>query len=196
VTEPKPGLHPAQNRALRECYATTRQLAEHWRALSGRLGPGPPARALNTGADVARQLLAELEDRTAAYGLSGRPAAQGVGAGLAGVRSAVADRTLERNQAARLAVLDGQHVATLLAYLATLARANRDAALAEWCDAWERRLSVEVDAVRRAAIATGEDPESAIAPADTSALGRAGVGTATALGAFGEWFDRRASRGA
>jgi hypothetical protein len=195
VTEPTPGLHPAQNRALRECYAFTRQLAEHWRALGGRLGPGPPAEALDTGADVARKLLVELEDRTAAYGLSGRPAAHGVGASLAGVRSAVADRALERNQAARLAVLDGQHVATLLAYLATLARANHDAALAEWCDAWERRLSVEVDAVRRAAIATGEDPERAIAPADTSPLGRAGVATATAVGAFGEWFDRRAGSG-
>jgi hypothetical protein len=197
VTEPPtPGLLPAQGRALRECSAATRQLAEHWRALSGRLGPGPPAQALNTGADVARQLLAELEERTASYGLSVRPAAQGLGASLAGARSAVADRALERNQAARLAVLDGQHVATLLAYLATLARANHDAALAGWCDAWERRLSVEVDAVRRAAIATGEDPERAIAPADTSPLGRAGVATATAFGTIGEWFDRRAGGGA
>jgi hypothetical protein len=193
---PTPGLLPAQGRALRECSAATRQLAEHWRALSGRLGPGPPAVALDTGADVARQLLAELEERTASYGLFGRLAAQGLGASLAGARSAVADRTLERNQAARLAVLDGQHVATLLAYLATLARANHDAALAGWCDAWERRLSVEVDAVRRAAITTGEDPERAIAPADTSRLGRAGVTTATALGTIGEWFDRRAGGGA
>jgi hypothetical protein len=197
VTEPPtPGLLPAQGRALRECSAATRQLAEHWRALSGRLGPGPPAQALNTGADVARQLLAELEERTASYGLPGRPAAQRLGASLAGARSAVADRALERNQAARLAVLDGQHVATLLAYLATLARANHDAALAGWCDAWERRLSVEVDAVRRAAIATGTDPERAIAPADTSPLGRAGVATATAFGTIGEWFDRRAGGGA
>jgi hypothetical protein len=54
---------------------------------------------------------------------------------------------------------------------------------------------VEVDAVRRAAIATGEDPERAIAPADTSPLGRAGVATATALGTVGEWFDRRAAGG-
>jgi hypothetical protein len=50
--------------------------------------------------------------------------------------------------------------------------------------------------VRRAAIATGEDPRSAIAPADTSPLGRAGAAAATAFGTFGEWFDRRASGGA
>ncbi len=45
--------------------------------------------------------------------------------------------------------------------------------------------------MRRGAVAMGEDPARAIDPADTSALGRAGVATATALGTFGEWFDRR-----
>jgi len=195
VSEPTPALHPAQNRALRECYAFTRQLGDHWQALASRLGPGPLADALATGGEVAEELLAELGARTETYGLFGRPAAQSVGLGNAGARSAVADRALERNQAARLAVLDGQHVATLLAYLASLARANHDDALAGWCEAWERRLSAEVDAVRRAAIATGDDPDRAIVPADPGPLGRAGVATATALGTFGEWFDRRTSRG-
>jgi hypothetical protein len=195
VTEPTPGLQPAQNRALRECHAFTRQLAEHWRSLSSRLGPGPPAEALTTGATLAEALLTDLGKRTSSYGLFGGPAAHGVGASLAGARSAVADRALERNQATRLAVLDGQHVTTLLAYLAALARANRDEELAGWCEDWERRLSVSVDAVRRAAVAMGEDPEQAIAPADTSPLGRAGVATATALGTFGEWFDRRSVGG-
>jgi hypothetical protein len=194
VTEPTPGLHPAQNRALRECYAFTRQLAEHWRGLASRLAPDPPAEALAFGADLADRLLTELGERTASYGLFGRPAAQGVGASLAGARSVVADRALERNQAARLAVLDGQHVVTLLAYLAALARARGDADLAGWCELWERRLSVSVDAVRRAAVAIAEDPDRAIAPADASALGRAGVATATALGTFGEWFDRQTGR--
>jgi hypothetical protein len=55
-------------------------------------------------------------------------------------------------------------------------------------------LSVSVDAVRRAAVATAEDPDRAVEPADTSALGRAGVATATALGTFGEWFDRQTGR--
>lgn len=195
MSDPTPGLHPAQNRALREGYASTRQLSEHWRSLASRLGPGPLADALAAGAELADELLVDLAERTAAYGLFGRPAAQGVGASLAGARSAVADRTLERNQAARIAVLDGQHVATLLAYLAVLARANGDDELAAWCEGWERRLSAAVDAVRRAAVATGENPVRAIAPADTSPLGRAGVATATALGTFGEWFDRSARRG-
>jgi hypothetical protein len=191
VTEPTPGLQPAQNRALRECYAFTRQLAQHWRSLSSRLAPGPPAEPLAAGAELAQELLTDLGERTARYGLFGGPAARGVGASLAGARGVMADRALERNQAARLAVLDGQHVTTLLAYLGALARANGDEELAGWCEGWERRLSAAVDAVRRGAVAMGEDPARAIAPADTSPLGRAGVGTATALGRFGEWFDRR-----
>jgi hypothetical protein len=191
VTEPTPGLQPAQNRALRECYAFTRQLSEHWRSVSSRLAPGPPADALAAGADLAQELLADLGERTASYGLFGGPAAQGVGASLAGARSVVADRALERNQAARLAVLDGQHVTTLLAYLGALARANGDQGLAAWCEGWERRLSAAVDVVRRGAVAMGDDPARAIIPADTSPLGRAGTATATALGTFGEWFDRR-----
>lgn len=191
MTEPTPGLQPAQNRALRECHAFTRQLAEHWRSLSSRLGPGPPADALAAGADLAQELLTDLGERTASYGLFGGPAAHGVGASLASARSVVADRALERNQAARLAVLDGQHVTTLLAYLKALARANSDEGLAAWCSGWERRLSPAVDAVRRGAVAMGDDPARAIAPADTSPLGQAGTAAATAVGTFGEWFDRR-----
>lgn len=191
MTEPTPGLQPAQNRALRECHAFTRQLAEHWRSLSSRLGPGPPADALAAGADLAQELLTDLGERTASYGLFGGPAAHGVGASLASARSVVADRALERNQAARLAVLDGQHVTTLLAYLKALARANGDEGLAAWCSGWERRLSPAVDAVRRGAVAMGDDPARAIAPADTSPLGQAGTAAATAVGTFGEWFDRR-----
>jgi hypothetical protein len=191
VTEPTPGLQPAQNRALRECHAFTRQLAEHWRSLSSRLGPGPPAEPLAHGAELAQELLTDLGERTKRYGLVGGPAAHGIGASLAGARSAVTDRALERNQAARLAVLDGQHVTTLLAYLGALARANGDEELAAWCEGWERRLSAAVDAARRGAVAMGQDPKRAIAPADPGPLGRAGVATATALGTFGEWFDRR-----
>src|ERR1700704_520174 len=58
VTQPTPGLHPAQNRALRELYAFTRQLAEHWRGLAARLAPDPAADALVFGADLADRLLA------------------------------------------------------------------------------------------------------------------------------------------
>ena len=56
-------------------------------------------------------MLDELAGRTAAFGLHGRFAAQGVGARLGGLRNHALDLTLERNQALRTAVLDVVHVA-------------------------------------------------------------------------------------
>jgi len=101
VTGATPGLHPAQNRGLRELYSAVRQLAEHWTALADRLDGEPGTLELGAGADAARALLVELADVTASYGLYGGPAAQGVGSRAAGLRTAVLDRTLERNQALR-----------------------------------------------------------------------------------------------
>jgi hypothetical protein len=193
VSAPTPGLHPAQNRGLRELYSAARQLAEHWSALADRLADGPGALELRAGADAARTLLVELADVTPSYGLYGGPAAQGVGSRAAGLRTAVLDRTLERNQALRLAVLDLQHITTLLAYLAEVARAGGDEPLAEACGRWERRLRRLEARTRKAAILTGTDPDAAIAPVDRGALGRAGHRVALTVGTVGEWIDRRAA---
>ena len=194
MSEPTPGLHPAQNRALRELYAFGRQLAAHWSRLAGRLGAGAASDALRAGADAARELLGELADLTADYGLYGFPAAQGVGARLAGVRNVVGDRTLERNQALRMAVHDVQHLTTLLAYLAALGEAAGDERMRDFCARWERKLKRHESAVRRAAVAAAEEPDAAIEPLDRTAAGRAGHGLANAMGTFGEWFDRRAAQ--
>ncbi|MFL5820915.1 MAG: hypothetical protein ACJ76S_09585 [Solirubrobacteraceae bacterium] len=194
MSDPTPRLHPAQNRGLRELYAFARQLVAHWTRLAPRLGAGPAAKALETGAEATRQLLAELTDLTPAYGLHGFPVAQGVGARLAGMRNVVADRTLERNQALRMAVLDLQHLTALLAYLAALGDSTGDERMRDFCGRWERRLKRQESAVRRAAVATAEDPEAAIEPLDRTAAGRAGRGVANAMGTFGEWFDRRAAQ--
>lgn len=116
-------MHPSEHRGLRELHAATQQLQRHWRQLADRLdGVGGFAAAhLREGADGARALLCELSPMTAARGLHGRPSAQGVGARIAATRLVLVDSTLEVNQALRLAVLDAQHVTTLLAYLARLA---------------------------------------------------------------------------
>jgi hypothetical protein len=193
VTEPTPGLHPAQNRALRELYAGTRQLASHWERLAARLGAGEGVEELRAGAEAASQLLAELTDVTEGYGLHGFPAAASVGARVAGVRNVVADRTLERNQALRMAVLDVQHVVTLCAYLAELARVRGDEPLAEFCGRWERKLKRLESRARKAAVSTATDPDEAIEPLDHGALGRAGHRVANTAGTLGEWFDRRAA---
>ena len=117
---------------------------------------------LRAGAQAAEELVGELAELTAGYGLYGFPAAQSMGARVAGVRNALADRALERNQALRMAVLDVQHVVTLCAYLAELGRAGGDEKMVEFCGRWERKLKRLESRVRKAAVAEGTDPDAAI----------------------------------
>jgi hypothetical protein len=182
-------VHPAEHRALRELYAFTRQLARHWESLGKRLG-GDEATALSAGAGAAQDLLGELTPLTSARGL---PTATMVrfASRFARTLPGVPDRTLERNQALRFAALDGQHVVTLLGYLANLAAADGDDELRAFCSSWERKLRTHERAVRLAAVAMGERPDEAIKPADGSLLGRAGAKVNSGIGAFGEWFDSR-----
>jgi hypothetical protein len=182
------GLFPAEHRALRELYAMAGQLAGHWDRLGGRLG-GAPGDALAGGSAAARELLRELEDRTAAHGLHGFPAAQGVGGRLAGLRNVAGDLVLERNQALRAAVLDVAHVTTLLAYLSALADRRGDAMLAAWHRRWEARMRDEQERVMATVVALAEDPGAAVEPASPTALGRAGHGVANGLGTIGEAID-------
>ena len=182
------GMFRAEHRALRELHATGRQLASHWWRLGDRLG-GAPAASLQNGAAVARGLVTELSKQTGERGLHGFPAAQGVGHRLAGLRNTAGDLVLERNQALRLAVLDAEHVTTLLAYLAARAEKRGDAPLATFHRHWEGEIAAARDAVRDAAVALADDPEDAVRPADDSILGRAGHTAANAIGTVGEAFD-------
>ena len=134
-------------------------------------------------------MVTELAKETGKRGLHGFPAAQGVGSRLAGLRNTAGDLVLERNQALRLAVLDAEHVVTLLLYLAALAERRDDTALAAFHRRWAEEIGTARDAVRDAAIGLSDDPEDAIRPAETSVLGRAGHGAAAALGTVGEAFD-------
>ena len=183
-----PPLHPAEHRALRELHATGRQLASHWARLADRLG-SPAAGPLRAGAGTARGLVRELADETGRRGLHGFPAAQGVGSRLAGLRNTAGDLVLERNQALRLAVLDAEHVTTLLAYLGALAEGREDTALAAFHRGWEERIAAARDEVRAAAVALANHPEDAIRPAEPSLLGRAGQGAANVVGTLGEAVD-------
>jgi hypothetical protein len=189
-------MHPAEHRGLRELHAGARQLLRHWRELADRLegAGGAGTSQLRAGADSAQALLGELSAVTAARGLHGRPAAQGVGARIAATRLAVVDPALEVNQALRLAVLDAQHVTTLLAYLERLAARRGDAELQEFLTAWEARVRIAEDGVRAAAIAAGDDPDAAIAVATPGLAGRIGHGLASAVGTAGEWIDGRLAR--
>jgi len=189
-------VHPAEHRGLRELYVTARQLRQHWRKLADRLDAVGAAGAeeLRAGSEEARTLLSELTDVTAARGLHGKPAAQGFGARLAGIRSTLVDPTLEVNQALRLALLDVQHVVTMLGYLARLAARREDEELRAFLVAWEERLRAHEDVLRTLAIGLGDSPDEAIAPSTPGVGGRAGHGLAAKLGTVGEWLDGRAGR--
>jgi hypothetical protein len=185
---PAPGLYRAEHRALRELHAGARHLCGHWEKLATRIG-GRPATVLNDGAAAARELLEELTGRTEEHGLHGFPAAQGVGGRLAGLRNNTSDLLLERNQAMRVAVLDVQHLTTLLGYLRALAFTRGDEQLTAFHGGWEARLrDVEAQA-REAAVDLGHDPSGAVVPADLSPLGRAGHQVAAAVGSAGEAID-------
>jgi hypothetical protein len=179
------GLLPAEHRALRELHATARQLESHWAKLARRLDDD----LLADGAAAAHDLLAELRERVGGdHDLHGQPAAQAVGARLAGARG-VSDLLLERNQAFRTALLDLQHVTTLLGYTAALAHTRGDESLAAWQQQWQDRLEVLENRGRAAAAAMGADPETATRPADDSRAGRAGARLGVAFGTVGEAID-------
>jgi hypothetical protein len=189
-----PDLHPAQNRGLRELVATARQLADHWAALRPRFARTATARTLERGAAAAQRLIEEVKPLMEARGLYGGPAAQSVGKSLAGSRSRVGDRFLERNQALRAAVLDVQHVVTLLGYQAQIAETQHDDELARALRQGERKLLSTERAARKAAIELGKRPDKAIERVDDSPAGRVAHGAANAVGTVGEWVDRRAGR--
>jgi hypothetical protein len=184
-------LSPAEHRALRELFAATRHLANHWAELSSRLGLDG-ADDLTKGVVAARLLLDELAARTAAYDLHGFPAAQGAGGSLSAARNKLSDVALERNQALRFAVLDAQHLETLLLYLAELARSRGDAELADWHAGWQRRMQRHERAVRKLAVGLGSHPDAAIERLVDSPAGRAAHGVANAIGTVGEWVDTSA----
>jgi len=185
------GLYRAEHRALRELYASARQLCDHWEKLAGRIG-GQAEPTLRRGAAICQELLDELSGRTEERGLHGFPAADGVGARLAGLRNNAGDLLLERNQALRSAVLDVQHLTTLLGYLGRLAATRGDDQLADFHRHWEARLrEIEAD-TRQKAIDLGCDPPGAVIPAEQGALGRAGHRVACAVGTAGEAIDNSA----
>ncbi len=182
------GLYRAEHRGLRELHAAVRHLCVHWERLADRL-EGRPGTVLRNGAATARELLAALEAETGARGLESFPAAHGVGSRAAGLRNSAGDLLLERNQAARGAVLDAQHVSTLLGYLGRLATARGDEPLAAFHAHWEERMRTVEEDARIAAVELGCEPADAITPADQGPLGRAGHRVAIAVGTAGEAID-------
>lgn len=187
-------LHPAEHRAYRELYAACRQLITRWRRIASSLEGTEIGERLADGAVETSVLVSELGPRTAVYGLYGSPMAQGMGARIADLRTAVADRSGDTGLVVRSAVLDMEYVTTLLRQLAELARARGDRNMAGFCEEWAGRLESNLDAVREAAVELGADPDRTSAPLEDSVANRAVHGVGWLLGSIGEAVDRVVSR--
>jgi hypothetical protein len=194
VATEQTSLHPAEHRAYRELYAAARQLVTRWRRIGSALEGTPVGERLADGAAETSVLLTELAPRTATYGLYGSPMAQGMGARFADLRTAVVDRGGDTGLVVRSAVLDMEHVTTLLRHLAELARARGDRNMAGFCEEWAGRLESTLDAVREAAVELGADPDRASAPLDESVVNRAAHGVGWVFGSIGEAVDRVVGR--
>jgi hypothetical protein len=176
-------VHPARHRALRELGAFARQMSDHWGALAERLD-GPAADALRDGAAAASKVLDEARPLASDREMEIGPAALGAGR-IARARPFVPDSVLERNQALRFALLDGQHLLTLVEYVAALSDEAVDAEMRQACSRWAKALHSAVDAARTAAIGLGHDPDAAILPLSP------GQKLGFLLGWLGEAADRR-----
>jgi hypothetical protein len=190
----KQKLHPAEHRAYRELYVVSRHLVHRWARVGTLLDGTPVGESLQRGAAEAQRLLEELKPRTEAYGLHGGLIAQGLGARLADLRTGITDRGADTGLVVRFAVLDAEHLTTLLRQLAELARAREDHDLAGFCEEWAVRFESQLDAVRQAAVELGSDPDRVAAPVDDSVLNRAAHGVSWAFGAVGEGIDQLAGR--
>src|SRR3954453_5368169 len=184
-------MHPAQNRGLRELWAFGTNLERHWTSLAGRLEDDEPAAglALRAGAAAARRVREAVRPLMARRGLYAETMAEAAGRFVA-PRPLPADAPLERNQALRFAVLDGEQVVTLLAYLARLAASDGDAELRALLDDGERDVRAITGRVRSAAVGLGDRPDAAIEPVAPAPAHRIGY----AIGAVGEWVDRQIGR--
>jgi hypothetical protein len=176
-------MHAARHRALRELGAFARQMADHWTALGERLD-GTAGLALADGAGAASEILAAVRVLASARELEIGRAALGAGR-VARARPPVPDAVLERNQALRFALLDGEHLLTLIEYVGALSANAHDQEMEAACAGWAATLREPVAAARAAAIALGSDPDVAIEPLSP------GHKLTFLLGWLGEAADRR-----
>lgn len=179
-------MHPARHRALRELGAFARQMSDHWKALSERL-EGPAATPLAAGAAAASDVLAAVRPLASARDLEIGPAALGAGR-VARARPAVPDAMLEHNQALRFALLDAEHLLTLVEYVGALSATEGDTELTDACAEWKAALQKPARAARRAAIGLGKTPDLAVEPLSK------GQKLGYLLGWLGEATDRRRAR--
>src|SRR3954469_25871716 len=138
-------------------------MAGHWDGLAGEFD-GRTREVRREGSDAAGEIVDELRTHARERGLEVGPAALQVAGRLARARPLAPDGALERNQAVRFALLDAEHVLTLIDYLAELALADDDVEGHAVCAAWAARLRPIERNLRRHAVDLGKHPDTAVEP--------------------------------
>jgi hypothetical protein len=187
--------HPTDHRSLRELHAFAFEMSRYWAELANRLeaGGSAGAEALRKGSAAARRLAVEQEPLARARGVPCGPRARSAGGMIAATRLRLRDPFLERSQALRLALLDVETVAGLLAYAGARAEVRDDEEMQEFCGAWERRVRRLATPVRKALTEAAADPDAAAEPAAPGRAGKLGHRVSVAIGSLGEWTDHRGS---
>lgn len=184
-------LHPTEHRGYRELYLSLQSMQKHWVRLSRDIEEEHALDALRFGVHRTGTLLRELKPVTENFGVFGGPRALGAGRVNAAVQNLLRDPFLELNQALRLAILDAEHVANLLEYLAAAASQRGDEITEAFFQKWERRIRDLSRKVRKAAIALVANPDQCVQPAHDSLRGKLCNRAAVLVGTYGEASDQR-----
>lgn len=184
-------LHPTEHRGYRELYLSLQSMQKHWMRLSRDTEDEAALDVLRFGVHRTGTLLRELKAVTEPFEVYGGPRALGAGRLSAAVQNLVRDPFLELNQAMRLAVLDTEHIANLLEYLAAAANQRQDEATEAFFSKWERRFRDLSRKARKAAIALLASPDQCLQPAHDSLRGKLCNRAAVLIGTYGEASDLR-----
>ncbi len=187
-------LHPTEHRGYRELHLSLKSLQQHWGRLAGCIEQGDCVDVLRFGAHRAGTLMRELRPVTESLNIYGGPQALAAGRLAAAIQNFVRDPFLEINQAVRFAILDAEHIANLLAYLAAAAEGRGDSDRAAFLIKWSGRFGDLREKLRESALAMIEDPEFCIRPVYRTLPGRVAQRFAVMLGNFGETADHHWKR--
>lgn len=189
-----PDLHPTEHRGYRELHLSLKSLQQHWTRLAGCIGEGDCVDVLRFGAHRAGTLMRELRTVTESLSVYGGPQALAAGRLAAAFQNFVRDPFLEINQAVRLAILDAEHIANLLAYLAAAADRRDDNERGAFFTRWAGRFRDLQEKLRESALSMIENPEFCIRPVYRTLPGRVAQQIVVLLGNVGETADHHLSR--
>lgn len=172
---------------VRELFQTEESAKDHPLIEAQRLGDVPPAEALRAVSAHARRALAELPPLVRRHDLPVSNGGRSVGAAFSAVRDHLADLMLTAERSYRGTLLGMRHGVDLVILIQSVARAEGDVSLANWCGHWLERRRPLVEAAAHELAWFAANPERAHMPAKDNPL-------AVGLQALVNGFERLAGR--